>query len=370
MKIGIVTFYATNNCGAMLQCYALYETIRRLCPKAEIHVLDFLHGTRRTPPSLLNSFKQSYRKSHSVPKAVILAAQAAGLRLLAKRDSCFQEFIEHFTNLDASACLTDNHCLDCSGYDILITGSDQVFAGCQPYFYLDSTQKEPLSKVAYAPSFGNVDNLPAEKHQWVADKLSSFHALSCRETDGSALLERLMGRPCPQVLDPTMLLTPDDWRSIAKRPGGVEDGDFVFSYELWRCPQTQATARRAARELGVPLIRAKYFNEALRFYNAIGPREFIWLIAHAKHVVTHSFHGSVFSLLFGTPFHVIATKAPQSRITTLLSMVNQEDRRIHNSSEWDAARPQPALETIHGHILPHKQQSLEYLSAALRDLGC
>lgn len=365
MKIGIVTFYAANNCGAMLQCYASYAAIRKLFPNAEVHVVDFLHDTRRKAPSSPNIFRQSYRKNHSVLKSAFHALDSAKECLHSHGASLFQDFIEQYTDLDANAGLDAERRLVCSGYDALITGSDQVFVGCEPYFYLDTTQEHQPAKIAYAPSFGNLDNLPESRHPWVADRLSAFHALSCRETDGCAFVEKLTGRPCPQVLDPTMLLSAEDWLSIARRPEGVPDGGFVFSYELWRCPNTLATAQRAAQELGVPLVRAKYFNEGTKFYNRIGPREFIWLVAHAKHVVTPSFHGSVFSLLFGTPFHVVATAAPQTRLTTLLSIVGMEDKRIHTSAEWDAAPPCQAPDAIQGCIAPHRQGSVEYLRSAL-----
>ena len=365
MKIGIVTFYAANNCGAMLQCYASYAAIRKLFPDAEVRVVDFLHDTRRKAPSALNILRQSYRKNHSVPKSVFHALDSARERLHSHGASLFQDFIEQYADLDANAGLDAERRLVCSGYDALITGSDQVFAGCQPYFFLDATQERQPVKVAYAPSFGNLENLPDSQYQWVADKLSSFRTLSCRETDGCAFVEKLTGRACPLVLDPTMLLSAEDWLSIARRPEGVPDGGYVFSYELWRCSNTMATAERAARELGVPMVRAKYFNEGTKFYNRIGPREFIWLIAHAKHVITHSFHGSVFSALLGTPFHVLATTAPQARITTLLPILGLEDRRIRNCSEWDAARPQPTPEAIQERLSQYKQGSLEYLRSAL-----
>lgn len=361
MKIGIVTFYCTNNCGAVLQCYALGRVLRSLFPDAQVSVLDFLHGSRRHAPSMADMYMASFRKNHSHIKSVFHVADAVYERLRAGGHALFQDFVEENCHLDVNAYLSADGCLNCTGYDVLVAGSDQVFVGNRPYFYLDTTQLPEPQKVAYAPSFGHLENIEPSHHEWIRKRLNTFAALSCREADGCRLVEDLTGRSCPAVLDPTMLMEAIDWRELCRPPRHAPKGDFVFSYELWRCPHTIRAAQRAAQELGVPLVRARYYSEGSKYYNHVGPREFLWLVSHAKHVVTQSFHGSVFSLLFGTPFHVVSTSAPQSRMHTLLEYVSQQNRRIASAAELDLSAPSLSAEEAARLLAVKREESLAYL---------
>ncbi len=129
------------------------------------------------------------------------------------------------------------------------------------------------------------------------------------------------------------------WEKLCKKPENINiKGDFVFSYELWRCADTALTSEKIANSLKLPLVRAKYYDEGIKFYNRVGPQEFLWLVCHAKHIITHSFHGLVFALIFGKPVHFVKSAGSQARITTLLSLLNRLDLRIENSSQIDLSK--------------------------------
>ena len=177
--------------------------------------------------------------------------------------------------------------------------------------------------MAYAPSLGGLERFDEASRALLGRRAATFASLSCREEDGAQLLERLTGKPCPVVLDPTLLLEPEEWRMLARKPKNAPEGDFVFSYQVTWAKDCTRMARAAAKRLGLPLVIIRSVNP-YSFYSACGPREFLWYIAHAKQVVTSSFHGTALSLSLGTPFLSVRTEHAQSRITNLLRAAELE----------------------------------------------
>ncbi len=172
MKVGIVTFYRSNSCGAVLQCYALFSMVKALLPAADVRVLDYSRTERLTRPTPLSRFKEKYKRTHSLASSSYHAINTLTEQWKNKGRSNFQDFIDCFYNLDTDCSIEkDSRKLVCKDYDILITGSDQVFAGCAPYFYLDVDQDKPVAKISYAPSFGDLDKIAPEQHPWIKSRL-------------------------------------------------------------------------------------------------------------------------------------------------------------------------------------------------------
>lgn len=183
-------------------------------------------------------------------------------------------------------------------YDKFVIGSDQVwnphFGSNGPADYLPCV--EPSKKIAYAASFG-VSSLGAAEGG-IADLLHDIPFVSMREKAGAGIVERLTGRPVPVVLDPTMLLTPEDWTAVATRPKGLDGRPFVLKYILG----DDVNARKVdavARALGAAVVDVS--DPRLK----IGPSEFVWLAARCEAVCTDSFHGSVFALLHHKPLCIL-----------------------------------------------------------------
>ncbi len=331
----------------------------------ECYVVDFLRETRREHGSVWGLFRRNL-KTKSLPKALIHLALGCRSFLQAKGRSVRQDYVDTLFRLDKNASLTEDRRLECSGYDALITGSDQVFAGCEPFFFLQTTQEPQPLRLAYAPSYGKLGGITPE--QWVCIKewLSPFAALSCREQDGAARTAELLGgRECPVVLDPTMLVSHTYWQSLERRPENAPEGDFVFCYQLWRNETEIAEAQKVADKLQIPLFALKQYNVSMERYHSMGPREFLWCINHARYVVTSSFHGSVFSILFGTPFLSFRSDAPQSRLVTLLQTVGLEERRVRRVEEIDLQAPFPSREELETRLAPLREKSIQYLKDAL-----
>lgn len=369
MRIGIVTHYSANNYGAMLQCYALQTAIQELLPKACVEVLDYRREQRWTRLTLSEI---AHRKGGTGLYGYLKGAVHAFLawRIIRKSaDSKMQMFVDEMMKLSKHVTLSASWRLSIpeeEDYDVLVVGSDQVWAHwtLRPYFMLETEHASKTCKVAYAPSFGNLSRLDEKDKAYVRNKVKDFSSLSCREYDGARLLESLTGQDCQVVVDPTLLLRKEDWLNIAVKPQSAPDGKFVFSYQVGYSGLTNRLAKKAARQLGLPCV-IKRSVEPYTYFDEMGPREFIWYIAHASYVITMSFHGTVFSLLMGIPFYTVRTDAPQSRITTLLDMVGMRERLVDSFDAMDLSAPMPSADEISNRFFSMQQHSLNWLKKAL-----
>lgn len=256
-------------------------------------------------------------------------------------------------------------------YDYCVVGSDQVWNphfGNYHQFFLGFAPEE--KRLSYAASISTMD-IPAEEHDFFVQGLKGMKALSVREQAGANLIEQLTGRKAEVHLDPTLLLTADEWRSVSRRPTWYHGGEYLLTYFLGRRP---AQIDAIAEELGLTVVNL--LDEAVYEHYVTGVDEFLWAIDHASLVYTDSFHGSVFSILFQTPFVVCdrvgtgkgdASEKMGSRLDTLLGYFGFEDRRTNQFKDYRIENPlqSPAWERCEPVLAKERSRSAGYLRRVL-----
>lgn len=202
-------------------------------------------------------------------------------------------------------------------YDFFISGSDQVW---NPFYSFTGTNLDFLvsveskKRIAYAASFG-VEKLPNEKAEDFKIKLKDFEKISVREEAGANIIKNLLGKSVPVVLDPTMLINVEQWRKIEKCPPNMPKGKYTLVYSVES--MSEELKYKVKKERGMVLEVKKLNGKQW----AVGPAEFVYLIDHAEKMITDSFHGTVFSILFHTPFVICKRDGidMNSRLDTLLN---------------------------------------------------
>ena len=254
-------------------------------------------------------------------------------------------------------------------YDYFVTGSDQVW---NPYFadleklFIKFAPRE--KRIAYAASI-SCPEIPQDKLQAFIDGVNGMKEISVREQAGADLIQQLTGRRVQVVADPTMLVTAEDWRSIARKPSWLKgDEQLLVTYFLGKRPDS--VIESIARENGLQIVNM--LDERLFEHYAIAPEEWLWLIDHARFTYTDSFHGTVFSSLFRTPFVVTervdagCASKMTSRIDTLLAKFDLSDRRGTNANGYMIDSP---LDMHYGDVDKvlgeEKQKAKTYLCHAL-----
>ena len=248
-------------------------------------------------------------------------------------------------------------------YDCFVIGSDQVW---NPDFDFNSeVEYLPMvpadKKVSYAASFG-VSEI-TENRARTAELLDGIKCVSVRESAGANIVRDLTGRKVPVVLDPTLLLGPDDWKRVSKKPAKVDcDSPFVFKYMLGN-DVNERRIGQMAQDRGLAIVDV--MDPSL----AIGPSEFVWLIAHSELVCTDSFHASVFALLHHKPLAIFerdsADADMSSRFDTLCSSFGLEGHRSSEESFGDDAVFGTDWEAFETRLKGLRADSLEWLESAI-----
>ena len=255
-------------------------------------------------------------------------------------------------------------------YDYFVAGSDQVW---NPYFAdlekLFIKFAPPEKRIAYAASISCPEILPEDLKSFI-DGINGMKAISVREQAGAELIEQLTGRKVEVVADPTMLVAAEKWREIARKPSWLKgDEQILTTYFLGKRPDD--VINRLAREHGLKVVNI--LDERVFEHYAVAPEEWLWLIDHARLMYTDSFHGTVFSILFRSPF-VVAERIEAgcaskmtSRIDTLLGKFSLEDRRGTKENGYMIVKP---MEIQYGDVeavlAEESKKAVTYLAGVLK----
>lgn len=190
-------------------------------------------------------------------------------------------------------------------------------------------------KVALSPSIA-IEQIPEKDKENFAKWLKDFRLLSVREEKGAELIRELTGRNVEVLCDPTMYLSAEKWRNVEKEPKSrLKNSPYILTYFLGDC--------EASYKIWIENLAEKNHMKIFELQNeenfGIAPDEFLYLIDHAACVCTDSFHGTVFSLIFHTPFVVFERrdnfKTMSSRLSTLLTLFNCLERTPEGVEEQD-----------------------------------
>lgn len=327
-KVLLVTIQDLTNYGNRLQNYALQTVIERM--GFEVYNLTVGNETSGHAQVIIGYILR--RMLVTMGKTKYTAGMLRCLRLL--KAYPFTKKMIHNIKYVSRDELSSR---DWSDFKYVVTGSDQVWHNWEripnelEYFYLQFVDES--KRVSYAPSFG-FHSFPESDIDSHIRGLKEMHALSCREKEGCSLIFQLVNREAKHVLDPTLLLSRNDWEEIEEKPSFVHDEKYVLTYFLGDVRNHKDAILHNDEIQSLPVYDL-YHETGLGTPKAVSPVEFLWLIHHATYVYTDSFHGVVFSLLFNTNFCVFKREGNGgkmfSRIYELLCLANSTNA-IYNGT--------------------------------------
>jgi hypothetical protein len=309
-KAGIITFHNAENYGAALQTYALMKTIANLGFDCE--VIDY-----RNPGVF-------YRNLVKTIYYLLTCQNPIG------NHRAYKHFQQNYLNLTEkkfrSAADFENKA---DHYDYLFFGSDQIWnpdlsGGFDPVYFAQFTTQ--ARKIAYAASFGK-DQVSPQEQQTLNRLISGFDAIAVREET----LLPFIDQQADCVLDPCLLLSANDWKGIANDQITAED--YILVYQLHPNKAMIDAALQLANVLKKkvfllsPYLIFKH-RDKIQKLGRITPNEFLAYYDQADLVVSDSFHGTIFSILFEKAFYTILPSAKTGRITSLLRKLDLTERVI------------------------------------------
>lgn len=323
MKIGILTFHCAHNYGAVLQAYGMLEFLKSL--NHEAYIIDY------RPESVVKCYRRSNNRDwlSKNPKQCFLRLinYVSTLRIRHHRWDKFQNFIKN------KLCLFPYHVVDdLNNFDAIIIGSDQVWSPNHTggmydnlYFGVGLTCRV----IAYGVS-NSQSRLEEKEKRFLASHLSKFSALSVREREFRDMLQPFSKIDIQVVADPTILAGHSVFDKIAKV--SIRKRPYVVTYEIRSHQEVYNIAKKIADHMNADLIElTNCIQDSHRptMVEDASPEEFVGYIKEAAFVVTTSFHGTVFSLLYKKAFFAIRQNTVADiRIGSLLCALNMEDRFI------------------------------------------
>lgn len=323
-RVGVITFHNYDNYGAILQSYALQKKLREMGTHPEI--IDYRCDYISNPFRLVNlKEKGLFNYIYGV---------IGHICYLPRHPKC-QKFRKH---IRYSKPVTKNDMGAVAGkYDLYLAGSDQIWdyhlTNFDTAYFLDFVKKGK-QKCSYAASIG--EHEPPQKYQEkYRELLSDFDDILVREDYGADIVEKLTGKRPPVVCDPTLLLTADEWRKLLVRPH--RKGKYILVYQLGINPSLVDFVRRLKKKTGLPVVYVPFPLVGLLPCSCqltVGPAEWMGLFSEAEYVVSDSFHGVVFSLLFNRKFFAMVNGHHKNRrVQQLLDMVNLSNRTMETVTE-------------------------------------
>lgn len=377
MKIGIITICRCNNYGAELQAFALQHKLSLMGYDAEI--LDYLfykhprHRKESVSKPAYNGYPLGKRIKEVLYPWVEKLKSLKHKEAIKQREANFNAF--HANNTRFSKQFNSYSALYKTppSYDAYCVGSDQVwnpwsYTSLDPYF-LTFAPKD-ATKFSYASSFG-VSDIPAVAREYFKKGLSNLQCISVREKTGAAMVHGLTGQVAEPVADPTLLLNAGEWNEVLNE-SKVPKGKYILIYELKDNPYIAQSALLTAKAKGLKVVRIckgafrqdSVESPIINIMDA-GPAEFLGLFKNAEMIITNSFHGTVFSILFNKEFYTIVNRTANnnSRQIDLLSTLGI-DRIMYTDEEFKEAKPLD-WNTINQRVEDFRQKSVDYLEKAI-----
>lgn len=367
MKVGILTQPLRTNYGGLLQAYALQTVLKRIGHDVTI-------------------INRCYPKTESLISNVLRVKNI----LIGRDVACTNANKKSFVEENTSRFISKNYKLSNPIYTTeelkaylqieklgaIIVGSDQVWRPrYSPNIYnyfLDFAEGKEVKRYSYAASFG-VDNWEYNQHETeVCSKLAKqFNGITVREASAVNLCKEHLGVEAEHVLDPTLLLSQADYKALLKRNTHASDGN-LFTYILDAGAEKQSIINKISEAAGLkpficmPKLKFTYKNAKKNLLDCQFPAVEQWIksFIDAEMVITDSFHGTVFSIIFNKPFWVLANpRRGNTRMESLLETFGLKDRMINEenigSKNLKASINWEKVNTIK-EIL--KAESLEFLS--------
>lgn len=243
--------------------------------------------------------------------------------------------------------------------DYFIAGSDQIWrpSSCHPVFFLDFVD-EQHKRISYAASMGST-KIPENKKELFAELVNSFDHISVREADNAEAIATVSNKPIDIHIDPAFLVSKEDWQKYAK-PYPI-DKPYILLYALYWDKELNKQVKELHKKTGCMVVAicnglSKVWANKKLF--DVDPGQFIWLIDNAEAVISSSFHGVSFSIIFNKKLAAVINPSLPSRITNLLNFL-----KVENSNIVDVCSKNTEFYTnTNKVILNKKEDALKYLT--------
>lgn len=328
-KAKMLTFHNAENYGATLQAYALKETLKDF--GLDAHFINYENKKILSDYKLIrtNSLKSFFSSLWYFPRNL-------------KRKRSFKSFGDVYLDTNTKKYYSKEEIeQDIKVEDIFVSGSDQILnpalTGGLSDVYTLNFKDSNVTKIIYGASLGNEELLKKYVKEF-KEKLQGVNNISVREKSIIKSLEKVIEKKVEQVLDPTLLLNKEKWNEIIAQSSvcDLSNQKYILVYTLFESEEVTKIANHISEITGLKIIHFRkynaYKNELISLYS-YGPADFVNAFKNAEYIITNSFHGTVFSIIFEKHFYSVLPQERAGRIKDLLHDINLDSRIVQDEKE-------------------------------------
>lgn len=362
--VAFITRHAVANYGSLLQTYAFQSILERL--NYDVLLINYISKSELPCNILKTIIKDTNWNSNILKRIIYYFTQYPVKKHMFSK---FQEYRRTYLTSASKLYTTSKELAnEFPNADVYVTGSDQCWNFIHnnkiDSAYFLSFLPDEKKRISYAASFGSEEVLKENARQ-IKKYLSKYSTILVRENSAIDILNQveLLGS---QVLDPTMLLTKNDWDLIATK---ITKKNYVLVYQLNYNKAFSDYAKRFAKMKKLPLLRISpsinYILCSGKLIYLPDPGEFLGYIKNASYFLTDSFHGTAFALLFHKKFVEILPPNYDSRNRSILSLFGLNDRILKSYDDFSIADKKIDYEKIDSYISAERDCSIKLLKDAI-----
>ena len=360
-----MTFHSAHNYGAMLQVYALQNIIKKL--NNESYIINYRNSKIDSEYKVWNV--KSKNQINILKKTI---SSISNYKINRERYNNFEAFMNKRFNLSKEYRTVKELNYNSPCYDVYITGSDQVWnpgiVGELSDAYTLNFGSKSIKRISYAASMGN----PEIKEIYINDyknKISKIDKISVRENDAKNSLSEIIDKKIDVVLDPTLLLTQEEWKQEIK-DYKKEEEKYILAYVVKEDEEYRKIVNYLSEKTGLKVVHFEKddnYENILKSAYTNGPLEFVNLINNAEYVVATSFHATVFSIIFNKKFYVIPHEKTGSRVTNLLDTLEIENRVVYTLDEFKQMKYSKEIDynKVNQKLDDEREKSINWLKNAI-----
>ncbi|MEA4871383.1 MAG: polysaccharide pyruvyl transferase family protein [Synergistaceae bacterium] len=372
MKIRILTFHCAKNYGAVTQAYALKTVLKRYTDDVAFINYRPLFITNRAMLEKPNNPSIKYFIIETIRKIVgVIRYHFWGYKEKIQKYVLFEK--EYLLDPNQPS-FTKKEQINAEGTNYIFLGSDQIWNNKITFedtaFFGDFSKGPNAKLISYAASIG-LDDPGEDTSLFISKNINSIDKISVRESSAEKFIAALTSKRIENVLDPTLLLDTQEWSKLAVLP---QYNKYLLFYNMGNRELAECVAKEVAKIKGLEIVEISSGGKSIRkvyshqYLGNVGPREFIGVIQNADFVVTSSFHGTAFSLIFNKQFYAIPNPPVTSRMEDLLSKISIENRLISSLEELakrDISKDPIDYSEVNKSLELERQKSINFIENSL-----
>lgn len=368
MKVGVITRHAVPNYGSLLQSYATQVVLEKM--GYDVEIINYIRNDEMAENLSKTLIKGKRGDKNFITRMIYNAIQMPNYSKMYKKFELFRKDIlkvtkDTYENLEQ---LKENVPVE----DVYCSGSDQIWGriGQDEYdkaYFLEFVKNKKC--IAYSSSFGKTE-LNENLDRNLNKLLKKYSKILVREKSAKEILGKHNIKNVEQVLDPTFLLSLNEWKELANKADLKKKEKYILIYQLHANKEFNNYAKKFAKSKKMKLLRiSPSFYHVVRSGKLIylpTQYEFLWYFINADYILTDSFHATAFSIIFNKKFiDILPVNKTGTRIESILNLFDIENRILKDYNDFNSIEKEIDYNKVNEKLEKEKNKSLDLLKDAI-----